>query len=88
MKPDLDLAANGIYARRGDVQKWTVGAAAKCKIDEKSILRFKFNSDLQLATSLLQRLNDGVTLILSFNVDCANIARGGHQVGLALNVEA
>nr|XP_012232353.1 PREDICTED: voltage-dependent anion-selective channel protein 2-like [Linepithema humile] len=88
VKPDLDVAANGIYATQGDVQKWTVGAAAKCKIAEKSILRFKFNTDLQLATSLMQRLYDGVTLILSFNIDCANITRGDHQVGLALNVEA
>jgi len=70
------------------VQKWIVGAAAKCKIDERSILRFKFNTDLQLATSLLQKLSDGVTLILSFNIDCANVTRGGHRVGLALNIEA
>jgi len=85
----LDVAANGVYARQGDVQRWIVGAAAKCKIDEKSILRFKFNTDLQLASSFLQRLTDGVTLIFSFNIDCANLTRGGgHQVGLALNVEA
>lgn len=70
------------------MQKWTVGAGAKYKIDEQSTLRFKFNSDLQLATSLLQKLNDGITLILSFNIDCANVTRGGHRVGLALNVEA
>ncbi|RLU21438.1 hypothetical protein DMN91_005811 [Ooceraea biroi] len=88
VNPDLDIAANGIYARRGDLQKWTVGAGAKCKLDEKSTLRFKFNTDLQLATSLLQKLNDGITLILSFNIDCAKITRGGHRVGLALNVEA
>lgn len=84
----MDVAANGVFARRGDVQKWTLGAAAKCKIDEASTLRFKFNTDLQLGTSLLQKLNDSVTLILSFNIDCANITRGGHQVGLALNIEA
>lgn len=88
MNPDLDIAANGLYAGRGDVQKWTIGAGAKCKLDEKSTLRFKFNTDLQLATSLSQKLNDGITLILSFNIDCANIARGGHRVGLALNIEA
>lgn len=88
VNPDLDVAANGIYARRGDMQKWIVGAAAKCKIDDRSTLRFKANTDLQLATSLLQKLNDGVVLILSFNIDCGNIIRGGHKVGLALNVEA
>ncbi|XP_077267913.1 non-selective voltage-gated ion channel VDAC2-like [Temnothorax americanus] len=87
-RPDLDIAANGIYGKRGDVQKWTVGAAAKCKIDERSTLRFKFNTDLQLATSFLQKISDGVTLILSFNIDCANVTRGGHRVGLALNIEA
>ncbi|XP_070172292.1 voltage-dependent anion-selective channel protein 2-like [Polyergus mexicanus] len=88
VNPDLDVAVNGIFARRGNVQKWTVGAGAKCKIDDSSTLRFKFNTDLQLATSLLQKLNDGVALVLSFNIDCANITRGGHRVGLALNVEA
>lgn len=79
---------NGIYGKRSDVEKWTVGAAAKCSLDERSVLRFKFNTDLQLATSLSQKLSDGVTLILSFNIDCANVTRGGHRVGLALNVEA
>lgn len=74
--------------KRDGVQKWTFGAATKYKIDERSILRFKFNTDLQLATSLLQKLSDSVTLILSFNIDCANVARGGHRVGLALNIEA
>ncbi|XP_011699625.1 PREDICTED: voltage-dependent anion-selective channel protein 2-like [Wasmannia auropunctata] len=87
-RPDLDIATNGIFAKRGNVQKWTLGAAAKYKIDEKSALRFKFNTDLQLATSLLQKLSDGVTLVLSFNIDCAKVTRGGHRVGLALNVEA
>ena len=84
----MDIAANGIYGKRGNVQKWTIGAGAKCKIDERSTLRFKFNTDLQLATSLLQKISDGVTLILSFNIDCANVTRGGHRVGLALNVDA
>lgn len=88
MRPDLDVATNGVYVKQGDVQKWTLGAAARCKLDERSTLRFKFNTDLQLATSLLQKLSDGVTLILSFNIDCANVTRGGHRVGLALNVEA
>lgn len=82
------MAANGVFARRGDAQKWILGGAARCKIDEASTLRLKFNTDLQLGTSLLQKLNDNVTLILSFNVDCANLVSGGHQVGLALNVEA
>ncbi|XP_020286047.1 voltage-dependent anion-selective channel protein 2-like [Pseudomyrmex gracilis] len=84
----INVAANGLYARRGDVEKWSVGAAAKCKIDDNSILRVKFNTDRQLATSLLQKLSDAVTLILSFNIDCAKIARGGHKVGFALNVDA
>ncbi|KAG5327723.1 VDAC2 protein, partial [Pseudoatta argentina] len=88
VRRDLDIAVNGIYGKRDDMQKWTVGAGAKCKCDEKSTLRFKFDTDLQLATSLLQKITDGVTLILSFNIDCANVTRGGHKVGLALNVEA
>lgn len=88
MNPDVDVAMNGIYARYRDMQKWTLGAGTKYKIDEHSTLRLKFNTDLQLATSLSQKLNDGVTLIVSFNIDCVNIIRGSHRVGLALNIEA
>ncbi|KAG7200263.1 hypothetical protein KM043_017732 [Ampulex compressa] len=88
VNPDWDAAVNGILARNERIQEWTVGAAAKYKLDSKSTLRFKFNTDLQLGTSLKQKLHDDVTLTLSFNVDCANLTRGGHKIGLALDVEA
>jgi hypothetical protein len=85
---DVDIAANGVYARNGRTQKWNVGIGGKCNFNDNSTMRFKFNSDLQLAMSLLQKLREGIALTLSFNIDCANIPKGGHQVGLALDLEA
>ncbi|XP_043591019.1 voltage-dependent anion-selective channel protein 3-like [Bombus pyrosoma] len=85
---DWDAAINGILARSGGIQKWTLGAAAKCNIDEGSTFRCKFNTDLQLGLSLQQKLDENATLSLSFNIDCANVTRGGHKVGLAFEIEA
>lgn len=86
--PDLDLATNSIFAKHGDVLKWTVGAGTKYQLDENATLRVKFNSDLQLASSFSQKLIEGITVMFSFSIDCANITKGGHQVGLAVNIEA
>jgi len=84
----MDIATNGVYARTGNVQKWNIGIGGKCNFNDNSTFRFKVNTDLQLAMSLLQKVRDGIALTLSFNVDCANITKGGHQVGLALDLEA
>ncbi|KAK1132237.1 hypothetical protein K0M31_016359 [Melipona bicolor] len=88
VNPEWDAAINGILARNGGVQQWTLGAAAKCNIDEGSTFRCKFNTDLQFGLSLQQKLDANVMLTLSFNIDCANVTRGGHKVGLALEIEA
>ncbi|KAF3424894.1 hypothetical protein E2986_05723 [Frieseomelitta varia] len=88
VNPDWDAAINGILARNGGVQQWTLGVAAKCNIDEGSTFRCKFNTDLQLGLSLQQKLDENVMLTLSFNIDCANVTRGGNKVGLALDIEA
>ncbi|XP_026674976.1 voltage-dependent anion-selective channel protein 2-like [Ceratina calcarata] len=85
---DWDTAINGILAVNGGVQNWTLGAAAKCNIDDRSALRCKFNTDLQLGMSLQQKLDEHVMLTLSFNVDCGNVLRGGHKVGLAIEIQA
>ncbi|XP_017758547.1 PREDICTED: voltage-dependent anion-selective channel protein 1-like [Eufriesea mexicana] len=84
---DWDAAINGILARNHGVQYWTLGAAAKYNIDEGSTFRCKFNTDLQLGMSLQQKLDEHVTLSLSFNIDCANVTRGGHKFGLAIEIE-
>ncbi|XP_012339028.1 voltage-dependent anion-selective channel protein 1-like [Apis florea] len=84
---EWDTAVNSIVCRNGGMIQWMVGAAAKWKIDDTSTFRFKFNSDLQLGMSLQQKLDDNVMLTLSFNIDCINPLRGGHKVGLALDIE-
>ncbi|KOX80851.1 Voltage-dependent anion-selective channel protein 1 [Melipona quadrifasciata] len=88
LNPEWDAAINGILARNGGVQQWTLGAAAKCNIDEGSTFRCKFNTDLQFGLSLQQKLDANVMLTLSFNIDCANVTRGGHKVGLALEIKS
>lgn len=88
MTPDWEAAVNYVLARNGGgVHDWTLGAGARYKIDEQSVFRCKFNSDLQLGMSLQQKLDESVTLSLSFNIDCANVTRGGHKVGLGLEIE-
>ncbi|CAK9811160.1 Voltage-dependent anion-selective channel [Anthophora plagiata] len=85
---DWDAAVDGILVRNGGIQNYTLGAGARCKIDEKSMFRCKFNTDLQLGMSLQQKLDDNIMLTLSFNIDCINVTRGGHKVGLAIDIEA
>ncbi|KZC05211.1 Voltage-dependent anion-selective channel [Dufourea novaeangliae] len=84
---DWETAVNGLVSKNGGIQDSTVGAAAKYNIDERSTFRCKFNTDLQLGMSLQQKLDDTVTVSLSCNVDCANVTRGGHKVGFALEIE-
>ncbi|XP_066601873.1 voltage-dependent anion-selective channel-like [Prorops nasuta] len=83
-----ETAINGVFAKRGVEQRWTVGVAAKQKLDDDSTLRFKINTEFQLGTSLQQKLLPGILLTLSMNVDCTNVPKGGHKVGLALDMEA
>ncbi|XP_076395127.1 non-selective voltage-gated ion channel VDAC1-like [Megachile rotundata] len=83
---DWDVGINGIVAHSGGMKKWTLGTGAKCQMDETSTFRCKFNTDLQLGLSMQHKLDPNVLLTLSFNVDCANVTRGGHKVGLALDI--
>ncbi|XP_076276105.1 non-selective voltage-gated ion channel VDAC1-like [Lasioglossum baleicum] len=84
---EWETAINGLMYKNGGSQDYTVGAAAKYIIDDKSTFRCKFNTDLQLGFSLQQQLAEQITAALSFNVDCANVQRGGHKVGLAFQIE-
>nr|XP_033325648.1 voltage-dependent anion-selective channel protein 1-like [Megalopta genalis] len=82
-----EAVVNGMMYKNGGNEDYTLGAAAKYIIDEKSTFRFKLNTDLQLGFSLQQQLADQITASLSFNVDCTNVQRGGHKVGLAIQIE-
>jgi len=74
---------------------WTAGAenstrfgiGARYLVDPTSALRVKVNNHSQLGLGFEQRVRDGVTLTLSAFVDCRNFKAGGHQVGLALELE-
>ncbi|XP_014606349.1 PREDICTED: voltage-dependent anion-selective channel protein 1-like [Polistes canadensis] len=85
---DWDIALNGISAKSGRLHKWMVGVAAKYKLDEDSILRFKMNNAMQLGTSLQLKLNENATVSFSFCFDCTNINRGNHKVGMGYYIEA
>ncbi|KAK2576764.1 hypothetical protein KPH14_005409 [Odynerus spinipes] len=85
---EWDVAVNGITAKSGGWHEWMVGLAAKYKLDEDSIIRFKINNSMQLGASLQQKLSENATVSLSFNIDCGNISKGTHKIGLALELEA
>ncbi|XP_033220607.1 voltage-dependent anion-selective channel protein 2-like [Belonocnema kinseyi] len=84
----LDVAINGIFAKRGSSQMWTLGIGAKYLLSEGSTFRFKIDKDMQIGFSLQQRLHDSLNLTLSFNIDCPNVQSGGHKAGLSLELEA
>ena len=79
---------NGIFAKKGTTQFWTLGIGAKYHLNDNSILRCKFDKDQQIGMSLQQKLHDSLNLTLSFNIDCGNIQSGGHKAGLSLDLEA
>jgi len=74
---------------------WTAGAenstrfglGARYLLDPTSALRVKVNNQSQIGLGFEQRVRDGVTLTLSAFVDGKNFKAGGHQVGLALELE-
>ncbi|XP_047348449.1 uncharacterized protein LOC124948625 [Vespa velutina] len=85
---DWDIAMNGISSNSENWNEWMIGIAAKYILDENSVLRFKINSAMQFGTSLQQKLNESTTVSLSFCLDCMDITKGNHKVGLAIDIEA
>lgn len=88
MADNLDVAMNGIFAKKGDSQFWTLGIGAKCELSDGSIIRCKVDKDRQIGISLGQRLRDILNLTVSFNIDCANLDSGGHKAGISVELEA
>jgi len=74
---------------------WTQGAedstkfgiGAKYLLDPCTAIRAKVNNQSQLGFGFEQKVRDGVTLTLSTFIDGKNFKAGGHQVGLALELE-
>lgn len=82
-------ALSGVFATDGDNElQWTAGVGARYKLDEDSDIRFKFNKDLQLGTSLQKKIRDGVKFTLSMHLDCSNPTHGDNKMGIALELEA
>ncbi|CAK9296883.1 unnamed protein product [Gordionus sp. m RMFG-2023] len=68
-------------------QSTKLGFACKYQIDQFSTLRAKVNNASQVGLSYTHRLKDGVALTLSSLIDGKNLNQGGHQMGLALEIE-
>lgn len=64
------------------------GIGAKYDLDQDAALRAKINNSSQIGLGYQQRLREGVTLTLSALIDGKNFNAGGHQIGLALELEA
>jgi len=74
---------------------WTAGAenstrfgiGARYLLDAYTAIRAKVNNQSQVGLALEQKIKDGVTLTLSAMINGKEFQGGGHQVGLALELE-
>ena len=63
------------------------GIGARYLLDPCTAVRAKVNNQSQLGLAFEQKLRDGVTLTLSGIINGKDFNAGGHQVGLALELE-
>lgn len=82
------VAMNGLFAKKGDSQLWTLGIGGKYEWSDGAIFRCKVDKDQQIGISFSQRLRDMLNLTLSFNIDSANLDSGGHKAGISFELEA
>ncbi|XP_051164276.1 voltage-dependent anion-selective channel protein 2-like [Leptopilina boulardi] len=83
-----DVAMNGIFAKKGDSQFWTLGIGAKYELSDGAIFRCKVDKDQQIGISFCQRLLDMLNFTVSCNIDGANLDSGGHKAGISIELEA
>lgn len=57
-------------------------------LDKTSSIRAKINNSSHIGLGYQQKLRDGVTLTLSTLIDGKNFQQGGHQLGIAFELEA
>lgn len=86
VKPNLQGAINVAWNSSNNVTQ--LGIGAKYDLDEDASVRAKINSHLQVGLGYQQKLREGVTLILSTNIDGKNFGSGGHKIGFALDLQA
>jgi voltage-dependent anion channel protein 2 len=96
-----DTFSGSIYQRvsnrleAGIQVSWTAGGesvtrfgiGARYLLDACTAVRAKVNNQSQVGLGFEQKIKDGVTLTLSAFVDGKDFKAGGHQVGLALELE-
>jgi len=63
------------------------GIGARYLLDPCTAIRAKVNNQSQVGLGFEQKIRDGVTMTLSAFVDGKNFKAGGHQIGLALELE-
>lgn len=86
VNPNLETAINlGWTAESNDT---SFGIGCKFTLDKNASFSAKVNNSSQLGLGYQQKWRSGVTLTLSTLIDGTNVQQGGHQIGLALGLEA
>ncbi|XP_012234328.1 voltage-dependent anion-selective channel [Linepithema humile] len=86
VKPGLEGAINLAWNSSNNVTQFGIGA--KYNLENDGAIRAKINSNLQIGLGYQQKLQDGVTLTFSTNIDGKNFGSGGHKYGVALDLQA
>jgi len=69
----------------GNSNATSFGIGCKYVLDKDAAVRCKVNNASQIGLSYQQKLNQGVTLTLSSQIEAGkNFSQGGHKVGMAL----
>jgi len=71
----------------GEENSTRFGIGGRYLLDSYTAVRAKVNNQSQVGLSLEQKIKDGVTLTLSASVNGKDFNGGGHQIGLALELE-
>jgi len=71
----------------GEENSTRFGIGARYLLDSCTAIRAKVNNQSQVGLAFEQKIKDGVTLTLSAMVNGKDFQAGGHQVGLALELE-
>jgi len=71
----------------GEENSTRFGIAARYLLDSCTAIRAKVNNQSQIGLAFEQKIKDGVTLTLCAMINGKEFQNGGHQVGLALELE-
>jgi len=71
----------------GEENSTRFGIGTRYLLDSTSAIRAKVNNQSQVGLAWEQKIKDGVTLTLSTMINGKDFQAGGHQIGLALELE-